>query len=181
MKLTFAIVFTFVISSALVNASAIVSRALPGGCTAGQVLTHDTFNHEGSSVDYVTGTCNGGSPAKRYELEKRQNICTNGTCTVTCENLSSSPISASDCAMVVSYIQSYAPGSFTLPAGQYAYWSVGTCTVSAVNLDTVDYTMCYSAVAYDTAYTVKSCLGTTAGGVCVGSQAAGQMFGLGFA
>jgi len=94
-----------------------------------------------------------------------------------CEAESTSAISVNDCAYVTRYISSYAPYSFKLPSREYAYWTYGTCTVTIANFDYYyDYTVCYYELAYNAALTVSDCLGTTAGGICAGSQAPGQQY-----
>jgi len=108
MRLILVIPFAFAISSALVGASAgkllhlpttiplysdaypsprpvqVVSRGLPEGCgPTSQVLAHTTIDHKNGTLDYVTGTCTGGSSGdstKRSDLEGRQQVCTSGYC-----------------------------------------------------------------------------------------------------
>jgi len=108
MRLTFVIPFAFAICSALVSASAskffhpyatiplrsdahppprpaqVVSRGLPESCgPTSQVLAHTTIDHQTDTLDFVTGTCIGGSSGdstKRSDLEGRQQVCTNGFC-----------------------------------------------------------------------------------------------------
>jgi len=186
MRLTFAIAFAFTIFPALVSASAVqvASRAQPKKCgTGGKVLAQNTIGHKGSTITYVSGTCPGGisgsgNPTKRSELEERQDVCTNGNCSITCEELSYYDIYVDDCAIVIAYIESYAPYSFTLPAREYAYWTYGTCTVTITNFDYVNYTICYATLAYDAAATVEGCIGITAGGVCDGTQGVGQKWAI---
>jgi len=187
MRLTFAIAFVFSIFPAFVSASSVqvASRAQPEKCgTGSKVLAQNTINHKGSAITYVSGTCPGGIGSsgnpKRSELEERQDVCTSGDCHINCEELSYYDIYVADCAIVIAYIESHAPYSFTLPAREYAYWTYGTCTVTITNFDYtgIKYTVCYATLAYDAAATVKGCIGITAGGVCDGTQGFGQKWAI---
>ncbi|KAH9959571.1 hypothetical protein BC827DRAFT_489860 [Russula dissimulans] len=113
-----------------------------------------------------------------HKLEERQTVCTDGGCSVTCKELSTSDIYTSDCQTVVNLLDGYAPGSLTLKAQTEAYWTSGTCTITIANVDDIDYTVCYSTLAYDAAATVNSCIGVTAGAICAASQGPGQKWAI---
>ncbi|KAI9512086.1 hypothetical protein F5148DRAFT_1146394 [Russula earlei] len=189
--LTFTVAFALAVCSTLVSGRAIYSRSLPASCPeGGKVLEQSTVKHLGTTLSYVSGTCGAGYNAvnatKRADIEKRQTICANGECSPACENLSNYDILVSDCAYIISYLDSYGLSfeltvlpqppisfgrpaeSFILSAQGYAYWSYNTCQITIVNADYVDYTVCYAVVGYESAVAIEYCVGVTAGAVCVG-------------
>ncbi|KAI0290030.1 hypothetical protein BC826DRAFT_1187486 [Russula brevipes] len=186
MKL-FAIASSFVLSSILVSGSALHlhRRGPPSICGEGSVVLDETsVSHDGSTILVSTSTC---PPTKRdttvpkrstINIDKRQNICTDGACTVKCDTTpATSP--AADCTPLIKYIASFAPGKLTLAAGAIQTWSNGTCGIAAINVDTVSYTICYSTIASDATLAANACLGKTSDGACIGSGASGDNYAVG--
>ncbi|KAI0290048.1 hypothetical protein BC826DRAFT_1106672 [Russula brevipes] len=115
--------------------------------------------------------------AKRsaINIDKRQNICTDGACKVLCDTTPAPP-SAGDCTPLIDYIASYAPAKLTLAAGQTQAWALGTCGILVANGDTVSYTICYETIAYDATITADTCFGETAEAICIGTGKSGDNY-----
>ncbi|KAI0290039.1 hypothetical protein BC826DRAFT_970638 [Russula brevipes] len=156
MKL-FAIASVFALSAILVSGSAIHlhRRGPPSICGEGSELLDETsVSHGGKTILVSTSTC---PPTKRdttvskrsaINIDKRQNICTDGS------------------------------GKLTLGAGKIQTWTSGTCAVGVANSDTVSYTICYETIAYDAALAADNCLGTTGAGGCGGTGASGDRWAI---
>jgi len=184
MKL-FAIASVVALSSILVSGSTIhLDRRGPLSiCGEGSELLDETsVSHGGKTILVSTSTC---PPTKRdtpvakrsaINIDKRQNICTDGACTVVCDPIPATPASVADCKTLIDYIASFAPRRLTLPAGQVQAWSIGTCGVLVANADTIPYTICYKTIASDAALAVDGCFKTTAAAICVGSGASGDNY-----
>ncbi|KAI0290043.1 hypothetical protein BC826DRAFT_970640 [Russula brevipes] len=180
MKL-FAIASVVALSSILVSGSTIQldRRGPPSICGEGSELLDETsVSHGGKTILVSTSTC---PPTKRdttvpkrsaIDIDKRQNICTDGGCTVIC---ATTPATASlpNCATLIDYIASYAP---QIRCWDNPSWAFGTCGVLVANADTVAYTICYSTIASDATLAVGTCFGTTAAAACIGSGAAGDNY-----
>ncbi|KAI0288046.1 hypothetical protein BC826DRAFT_725957 [Russula brevipes] len=109
-------------------------------------------------------------------IDKRQNICTDGACSVTCQDAKATAPSVDDCVGLIEYIASYAPGSLTLAAGQTYTWTNLTCTIAVANADTVPYSICYETIAYDAAVAGDTCLGKSTAAVCAGTGKSGDAY-----
>ncbi|KAI9512080.1 hypothetical protein F5148DRAFT_1280123 [Russula earlei] len=139
-------------------------------------------------------------------LSDQQQLTLNlGSGSIGCENLSTSSINPTDCGSVIGYLESLSrklpilmfhllplfeltalpqqpfsfgrsASTFSLDAQSYAYWYYGTCEITIVNADTIPYTVCYYELGVNSGLAAETCLGTTAGAVCVGTQDPGQMF-----
>ncbi|KAI0290033.1 hypothetical protein BC826DRAFT_1106665 [Russula brevipes] len=154
MKL-FAIASVVALSSILVGGSTIHlhRRGPPSICGEGSVVLDETsVSHDGSTILVSTSTC---PPTKRdttvpkrstINIDKRQNICTDGGCTVNATQLQPRrpPI-----------VHPSSTGKLTLAAGAIQTWSNGTCGIAAGNADTVSYTICYSTIASDATLAVN--------------------------
>ncbi|KAI0288042.1 hypothetical protein BC826DRAFT_725633 [Russula brevipes] len=186
MKL-FAIASIFALSSILVSGSAIHlhRRGSPGICGEGSELLNQTsVAHAGKTILVSISTC---PPTKRdttaskrssIDIDKRQNICTNSKCDVTCRDVNPTGPALADCRALIKYIASYAPGSLTLGAGKLYDWSSGTCTIAVANYDTVSYSICYETIAYDAGVAGDTCLATTTAGFCLSSGRSGDDYGI---
>ncbi|KAI0290037.1 hypothetical protein BC826DRAFT_1106668 [Russula brevipes] len=186
MKL-FAIASVFALSSILVSGSLVHldRRGPPSICGEGSKLLDETsVSHDGKTILVSTSTC---PPTKRdatvskrsaINIDKRQNICTDGACRLTCETSTKAATTVADCTTLIDYIASfsYASGNLTVGAGELKSWTSGTCGIGVLNYDTVPYTICYETIAYDTTLALAKCFGTTAGAVCTGSGASGDNY-----
>lgn len=57
----------------------VIPRSPYSGCgDGGDVLSSNTVEHNGNSINFVSGTC--PQTAKRDVLEERQTVCDQGTC-----------------------------------------------------------------------------------------------------
>ncbi|KAI0290046.1 hypothetical protein BC826DRAFT_1177034 [Russula brevipes] len=175
MKL-FAIASVFALSSILVSGSAIhLERRGPVSiCGEGSELLDETsVSHDGKAILGPTKRDTTVSKRSAINIDKRQNICTNGACTVQCSTTALP--SASDCAALVKYIASYAPGKLTLGSAEIKSWTSGTCRIEVANYDAVPYTICYETIAFDAALAANTC-GTTVESACAGSGPPGDFY-----
>jgi len=126
MKLFF-IASVIALSSILVSGSTthLHRRGLPSIFGEGSELLDETsVSHGGKTILVSTGTY---PPTKRdttvskrsaINIDKRQNICTDSACTLTCVTSTKAAKSVADCTTLIDYIASYAPGNFTLGTGE---------------------------------------------------------------
>ncbi|KAI0290035.1 hypothetical protein BC826DRAFT_1106666 [Russula brevipes] len=162
MKL-FAIASVFALSSILVSGSTIHlhRRGAPSICGEGSELLDETsVSHGGKTILVSTSNCR---PTKRdttvskrsaINIDKRQNICTDGARTLACVTSTTAATTVADCTTLIDYIASYAPGNFTL----------------------VSYTICYETIAYDATLAANTCFRKTAVATCAGTRAAGDNY-----
>ncbi|KAH9987742.1 hypothetical protein BJV74DRAFT_978670 [Russula compacta] len=152
-----------------------VSEPCGGG---GQVLTQNSIDRNGNTINFVSSACPGASNStKRDVIDERQNICTNGGCTIACGDVASTFPYLSDCQYIADYMYSLGSASFQIASGESHQWSYNSCAFEFQNLDLITYTVCYAALGYDGMATVEECSGKTyPGGQCAGAQTAGQIY-----
>jgi len=179
MKFAVALAYIFLSISTLVSAARVRAVTPRSGCEGSQVTGNTTVSHDGGEIGVVTGACPQSSKAKRSEstLEERQYyLCTEGTCYVTCEDLTYYTIYPSDCEYVISYLNSYYDYTVTIPAYGYQEWYYGSCGVYFWNNDYYDYDVCYSEIAYDAAMLNSDCIYYYNGALCDGSGLSGDAY-----
>ncbi|KAI0264456.1 hypothetical protein BC834DRAFT_970785 [Gloeopeniophorella convolvens] len=189
MKFAFAILSVLATVSTVVRASTVIPRAssvLEACGEGGEVLEKTSIEHDGKTIEYKSTACpklkTFSNSTVARGLDKRQIVCSEvpGACTIECADLSSAQPFAEDCQFITNYLEGFYPSSFSSPAGTAQEWSYFSCTYAFVNLDTIDYSVCYLQLGYNAAITTNDCFGdypapqATSGGGCLGSQTAGQ-------
>ncbi|KAI0264457.1 hypothetical protein BC834DRAFT_265197 [Gloeopeniophorella convolvens] len=188
MKFIFAVLSAFALASAVVSGSSVpLSPSLLDTCgEGGKVLEKNSIEHDGKTIEFVSTTCpklkSSANATELAALEKRQTVCSEvpSACSIQCQNLSSSQPFMSDCQVITNYLESFYPASFSSPAGTYQAWSYYSCTYAFLNLDTINYSVCYLQLGYNAAITSSDCFGdwpapsATKGATCNGPMTSGQ-------
>ncbi|KAJ7270487.1 hypothetical protein C8J57DRAFT_1321906 [Mycena rebaudengoi] len=181
----FAILVGFI---SVLGLSGTVRSELPTACGPNaNILSENTFTHQGAEVKLTTISCPGSDIRGRGSLvnsSKRQvvsqcNAVTSPCSSLTCDSSGVQP-SLFDCNDLTIALDGIST-PILIPPGNGVIATLATCAYIFINLDTVEYSLCPIALATWGIDTTTHCFTTTTStiaGTCLSSGVPGNDWGV---